>query len=206
VTGAFGQSCPDLGDFQPPTLETLHQAVARNVAIDRARTRARIMAVVKADGYGHRACTVAQAAVAAGAEWLGTTDIAEASELRAAGLTVPILAWLNPSGVDAEAAAADQIDIAIGSVDELEASPVHTCSPLKSVAHPASVQQAARGQQPGQVGADDLEALLNGDVVDWPRRPTSIFYRPPRHADAGIDVTCSVSTEAVPYCGRPVGR
>jgi alanine racemase len=54
------------------------------VAIARARTRARIMAVVKADAYGHGACTVAQAAVAAGAEWLGTTDIAEASEKRRA--------------------------------------------------------------------------------------------------------------------------
>jgi alanine racemase len=74
-----------------------------NVAIARARTRARIMAVVKANGYGHGACAVAQTAVAAGAEWLGTTDIAEGSELRATGLTVPILTWLNPSGVDAEA-------------------------------------------------------------------------------------------------------
>jgi hypothetical protein len=41
VTGAFGRSCPDLGDFQPPTLETLPEAVAWNVAIVRARTRAR---------------------------------------------------------------------------------------------------------------------------------------------------------------------
>jgi alanine racemase len=79
VTGAFGLSCRGPGDFPPPTLETLPEAVARNVA-----------------------CRVAQAAVAAGAEWLGTTDIAEASDLRAAGLTVPILTWLNPSGVDAE--------------------------------------------------------------------------------------------------------
>lgn len=37
------------------------------------------------------------------------------------GLTVPILTWLNPSGVDAEAAAIGRIDIAVGSVDELEA-------------------------------------------------------------------------------------
>jgi hypothetical protein len=44
-----------------------------------------------------------------------------AIELRATGLTVPILKWLNPSGVDAEGAAADQIDVAIGYVDELEA-------------------------------------------------------------------------------------
>jgi hypothetical protein len=90
VTSAFGRSRPDLGDFQPPTLETLPEAVARNVAIARARTRARIMAVVKADGYGHGACAVAQAAVAAGAEWLGTTEIAEASEPRATGLAVQI--------------------------------------------------------------------------------------------------------------------
>jgi hypothetical protein len=36
--------------------------------------------------------------------------------LRAAGLTVPILTWLNPSGVDAEAAAIGRIDIAVGSL------------------------------------------------------------------------------------------
>jgi Alanine racemase, N-terminal domain len=59
VTGAFGRSCRGLGDFQRPPLETLPEAVARNVAIARARTRARIMAVVKADGYGHAARTVA---------------------------------------------------------------------------------------------------------------------------------------------------
>jgi alanine racemase len=75
------------------------------------------MAVVKGDGYGHGACTVAQAAAAARAEWLGTTDIAKASELRTAGLTVPILGWLNPSGVDAEAAAADQIGLGLHNHD-----------------------------------------------------------------------------------------
>jgi alanine racemase len=131
VKGAFRRSCPRLGDVQPPTLEPLPQAVAQNVAIARSRTRARIMAVVKADGYGHGACTVARAAVEAGAEWLGATDIVEASELRATGLTVPILTWLNPSGVDAEAAAGDQIDVAIGSVDELEALLAHASSSVR---------------------------------------------------------------------------
>jgi alanine racemase len=105
----------------PPTLQTIPEAVTENIATARARTRSRIMAVVKADGYGHGAITVARTAVAAGAEWLGTTDIVEALELRAAGLTLPILTWLNPSGVDAQAAATGRIDIAVGSVDELEA-------------------------------------------------------------------------------------
>jgi alanine racemase len=116
---------------QPPTLEPLPEAVARNVAIARTRTRALIMAVVKADGYGHGAIAAARAAVAAGAAWIGTTDIAEASKLRATGLTVPILTWLNPSGVDAEAAAADRIDVAIGSVEELEAALEHASSRVR---------------------------------------------------------------------------
>lgn len=102
-----------------PTLQVLPVAVAANIRRVQARTDARIMAVVKADGYGHGAITVAQAAVAAGAEQLGVTDIAEGSALRAAGLTVPILAWLHPSGIDGARAAADRIDVAVGSVDEL---------------------------------------------------------------------------------------
>lgn len=102
-----------------PTLQTLPEAVTANVAGIRARTRSTIMAVVKADGYGHGAVTVAKAAVAAGAGWLGTTSVAEACALRAAGSAVPILTWLHPSGIDAEAAVAAGVDVAVGSVDEL---------------------------------------------------------------------------------------
>jgi alanine racemase len=107
------------GTFRPPTLQTLPVAVTANVVKIRARTRSTIMAVVKADGYGHGAVTVAKAAVAAGAGWLGTTSVGEASALRAAGLAVPILTWLHPSGIDAEAVAAARVDFAVGSVDEL---------------------------------------------------------------------------------------
>jgi alanine racemase len=121
MTSTLGISQPRSVGLPPPTLQTIPEAIGKNVAIARSRTRSRIMAVVKAEGYGHGAVTVARAAVAAGAEWLGTTDIAEAARLRAAGLTVPILTWLNPSGVDAEAAVTGGIDIAVGSVDELQA-------------------------------------------------------------------------------------
>jgi alanine racemase len=121
VTSTLGLLPPKSLALRPPTLETIPEAIGTNIAIARTRTRSRIMAVVKADGYGHGAIEVARAAIAAGADWLGTTDLAEAARLRAAGLTVPILSWLNPSGVDAEAAAADRIDVAVGSVDELEA-------------------------------------------------------------------------------------
>ncbi|WP_410558250.1 alanine racemase [Actinomadura fulvescens] len=106
-----------------------------NVARIRARTQSMIMAVVKADGYGHGAVTVARAAVAAGAGWLGTTSVAEASALRAAGLAVPILTWLHPSGIDADAAAAAGADVAVGSVAELDALLAQAASTVRVHLH-----------------------------------------------------------------------
>ena len=52
------------------------------------------MAVVKADAFGHGAVEVAATAIAAGAAWLGVATVDEALQLRRAGLTAPILAWL----------------------------------------------------------------------------------------------------------------
>ena len=81
---------------------------------------AQTMVVVKAEGYGHGAIESAQAAVEAGAEWLGVVDIAEAGALRDAGITVPILAWLHGDDADFEAAVAAGIDIGVSTWDQLE--------------------------------------------------------------------------------------
>ncbi|MBP5976946.1 alanine racemase [Brasilonema sp. CT11] len=50
-----------------------------------------LMAVVKADAYGHGAVTVAQTVLEAGASWLGVATIPEGIELRKAGIKAPIL-------------------------------------------------------------------------------------------------------------------
>lgn len=50
-----------------------------------------LMAVVKADAYGHGAVTVARTALRHGATWLGVATIPEGIELREAGITAPIL-------------------------------------------------------------------------------------------------------------------
>lgn len=50
-----------------------------------------LMAVVKADAYGHGACTVAETACQAGASWLGVATIPEGIQLREAGIEAPIL-------------------------------------------------------------------------------------------------------------------
>jgi len=50
-----------------------------------------IMAVVKADGYGHGAIEIAQTAIAQGVEWLAVATVTEGIELRTAGIVAPIL-------------------------------------------------------------------------------------------------------------------
>jgi alanine racemase len=54
-------------------------------------TNSMIMAVVKANGYGHGAVQVSEAALVAGADWLGVATIKEGLQLRAAGIVAPIL-------------------------------------------------------------------------------------------------------------------
>jgi alanine racemase len=68
-------------------------AIAGNVRELRRLTdpRAKVMAVVKADGYGHGACEVARTALAAGAEWLGVARLHEAVRLRESGLAAPLM-------------------------------------------------------------------------------------------------------------------
>ncbi len=51
----------------------------------------KIMAVVKADAYGHGAIDVANTLVAAGVEWLAVATVPEGIELRSAGIVAPIL-------------------------------------------------------------------------------------------------------------------
>ncbi|MDP6868365.1 MAG: alanine racemase, partial [Acidimicrobiales bacterium] len=72
-------------------------AVAHNVAaFDALVGDAAVCAVVKADGYGHGAPAVAAAAVRAGATWLAVALVEEATELRAAGVSAPILVLSEP--------------------------------------------------------------------------------------------------------------
>lgn len=68
-------------------------AIARNVSTLRriVDPGAVLMAVVKADAYGHGAEPVARTALASGAEWLGVARFEEAVQLRQAKIHAPIL-------------------------------------------------------------------------------------------------------------------
>lgn len=68
-------------------------AIAHNIKLikDYVGSETRVMAVLKADGYGHGAGAVARAALRAGAEYLGVATPDEAVELREGGIRGPIL-------------------------------------------------------------------------------------------------------------------
>ncbi|ODR09342.1 alanine racemase [Mycobacterium sherrisii] len=96
------------------------QAIAHNVRVLRGHAgAAQVMAVVKADGYGHGAIPVARAALAAGAAELGVATVDEALALRTAGITAPVLAWLHPPGIDFGPALLADVEIAVSSVRQL---------------------------------------------------------------------------------------
>lgn len=80
-----------------------------------------LLAVVKADAYGHGAVPVARAALAGGATWLGTADLDEALAVRAAGIDAPLLCWLHGPDTDFGAAIDANIDVAVSSLAQLHA-------------------------------------------------------------------------------------
>ncbi|MBB2948283.1 alanine racemase [Actinoplanes lutulentus] len=108
---------------QTTTVAVDLDAVAHNTRVLARHTRSALMAVVKADGFGHGAVDVARTALASGATWLGVTGLGEALALRAAGLRAPILSWLNPLGAGFASGVRNDVDLAVPSVDHLAVMP-----------------------------------------------------------------------------------
>jgi len=99
-------------------------AIESNVAALAAAAAggAQVMVVVKADGYGHGLLPSAQAAVRGGAAWLGVAFLEEAFALRAAGVDVPVLAWLTTPGEDLARAVTAGIDLGAYDRGQLDAA------------------------------------------------------------------------------------
>lgn len=96
------------------------RAITANVKRLLDQAEVPVMAVVKADAYGHGLIPVARAAVAAGATWLGVALLEEAILLREAGISTPLLAWLVPPGSDFGSAISADIDLAVPSIEIFE--------------------------------------------------------------------------------------
>ncbi len=90
-------------------------AIAANTAALRERVGRPLMAVVKADGYGHGLVPAARAVLAGGADELGVAVLDEALALRTAGITAPLLAWLIGPREDVAAALAADVDVSVNA-------------------------------------------------------------------------------------------
>jgi alanine racemase len=91
-------------------------AIRHNVAVLREKAAgAQLMAVVKADAYGHGMVPCASAALGAGADWLGVAHAAEALKLRRAGIGARMLCLMSVPGEPWEDVIAAGVDVTAGS-------------------------------------------------------------------------------------------
>ncbi len=98
-------------------------SISHNVAEIRKKigSQRNLMAVVKADGYGHGAVQVSRAALRSGADWLGVAIPEEGQQLREAGIDVPILVVGLIQPEEAYKAVKFRLAQAVASVELLEA-------------------------------------------------------------------------------------
>src|SRR5256885_6910969 len=133
-------------------------AIREKVARWRGGTAAELMAVVKADGYGHGQLPVARAALEAGASWLGVCYPEEALDLLAAGITAPILAWITLPGAPYREAVAAGVELSVNApwaLDEVIAA-------ARELDVPAKVQlKVDTGLHRGGAVAGDWQLLVS---------------------------------------------
>ena len=130
-------------------------AITANIAALRAHVApSAVMAVVKADGYGHGAVQSARAALRGGADWLGVVHVREALELREAGLDGPLLCLMSiAEHAHADAIAAD-VELSAGSAD--------------MVRRLAAAAAAARRPARVHLKADTGLSRGGATAADWP--------------------------------------
>ena len=108
--------------LRPAWVEVDHGAAAHNVRTLIAEVApARLLAVVKADAYGHGAVPVARTVLRAGASWLGVALVEEALELRDAGISAPVLVLSEPHPAAADACAERAIAVTVCTLTGVQA-------------------------------------------------------------------------------------
>jgi alanine racemase len=133
-------------------------AITENIAALRAHVApAAVMAVVKANGYGHGAVPAARAALRGGADWLGVVHVAEALEVRRAGIDAPLLCLMAIGSDDHAAAITAGVDLAAGSAGMVR----RLAAAAEAAGRPARVHlKADTGLSRGGATAADWPSVL----------------------------------------------
>lgn len=95
-------------------------AITENISLLKSTCGVDLLAVVKANAYGHGLIEVGLSSEKTGVDWLGVALLEEAIALRTHGVRIPILAWLVPPGSDFKSALSHDIDVAVSSIAAFE--------------------------------------------------------------------------------------
>jgi alanine racemase len=146
-------------------------AIRDNTAAIRRVAGVAVMAMVKADGYGHGATVAARAALAGGASWLGVSSAEEALRLRAEGVTAPILVagWGHPARLAALIAAG--VDLTVWTPAQVAAAAAAAGSAPARVHLKVDTGMGRLGCAPGDLDALAEAVARAGDPV----RPIGVF-------------------------------
>ena len=101
------------------------------LALKSAFGPAKVMAVVKANAYGHGMIEVSNALDEAGVDVLGVADLDEAISLRLAGINAPVMCWLLDQKDDLQSAVEHNIILGISTIQQLESVPREAAIHLK---------------------------------------------------------------------------
>ncbi len=112
------QISPESIPLRPAWVEINLAAIENNARrLVELAAGAQVMAIVKANAYGHGAIPVARAALRGGAHWLGVVSVGEALELRAANITAPILVTGATPPEWTPAAVANEVTLTVFTLD-----------------------------------------------------------------------------------------
>jgi len=131
-------------------------AISENASVLASAARGTpVMAVVKANAYGHGLVPAARAALAGGADRLGVNQVDEALELRRAGITGPILAWLPWRQADCDAAVPAGVEVGVDTPWRLD----------------LAAAAGARHGRPARVHLEADTGMSRGGATrdDWPQ-------------------------------------
>jgi alanine racemase len=140
------------------------EAIRTHVRYLLDRSQVQMMAIVKANAYGHGAVPVARAALEAGADWCGVARVNEALELRQAGLDCPILLL----GYTPQACYAEMIDQRV-SMTVWEKSQIESISRVASRTNQQARLHVKVDTGMSRLGANPMEVTgLLQDVAALP--------------------------------------
>ncbi len=122
----------------------------------------KLMAVVKANGYGHGLLPAARAFLAGGADWLGVHTLDEAEELRRQGVDAPIVVLGPSTSVEVQTAAALNVDITVPSLELARSAVAGLTDKGPEACIHLKVETGVNRQGIVEAELDDILAVLKG--------------------------------------------